>query len=107
MFETENYFLYLLLMAGVTYLVRAVPLVLMRGRFTGTRVRSFFFYMPYAVLSVMTVPAVFTASGTLVSSLSGFAAALFLGYREKSLILVAVGTVLATLAAEGVLLLIG
>ena len=51
-----NFFLYLLIMAGVTYLVRMLPLVLCRRKIENKFIRSFLYYIPYAVLSVMTVP---------------------------------------------------
>ena len=54
---TENFFIYLLVMAGVTYLVRMLPMVLVKKKITNTFIRSFLYYVPYAVLSVMTVPA--------------------------------------------------
>jgi len=54
-------------MAVVTYIPRVLPLVLVRGRIQSTFVRSFLYYVPYAVLSGMTIPAIFSATSTPVS----------------------------------------
>ena len=80
---------YLLVMAGVTYLLRMVPLVFLRSRIKNSFVISFLHYIPVAVLSVMIVPAVFYASESLVSAVIGFAVAVVFSYLEKSLVQVA------------------
>ena len=64
----ENFFVYLLVSAGVTYLIRMLPLVLVRKKITNRFVRSFLYYVPYSVLSVMTVPAIFLSTTTMVAS---------------------------------------
>ena len=87
----EVYLPYLLTMALVTYLVRAVPLVLFKKKIQNRFALSFLYYMPYAVLSVMTVPAVFFATDHVVSAAAGVAAALVLAFRKSDLLLVAIG----------------
>ena len=94
---------YLLTMAAVTYLVRAVPLVLIKEKIKNRFILSFLYYMPYAVLSVMTVPAVFFATGSIASAAAGVLAALALAYFKKGLVTVALGASLAVFAAEMVL----
>ena len=91
---------YLLTMAAVTYLVRAVPLVLIKEKIKNRFILSFLYYMPYAVLSVMTVPAVFFATGSIASATAGVLAALALAYFKKGLVTVALGASLAVFAAE-------
>lgn len=91
---------YLLTMAAVTYLVRAVPLVLIKEKIKNRFILSFLYYMPYAVLSVMTVPAVFFATGSIASAAAGVLAALALAYFKKGLVTVALGASLAVFAAE-------
>ena len=54
----KDYFLFLLVMAGVTYLLRAVPFVLLKGKIKSRFWRSFLAYVPYTVLAAMTVPAI-------------------------------------------------
>lgn len=99
-----NFFLYLLIMAGVTYLVRMLPLVLVRRKITNRFVRSFLYYIPYSVLSVMTVPAIFYSTGNIISALVGSAIAVVLAYKKKSLIVVAAFAALAVLVTELVMM---
>ena len=95
----ENFFLYLLVMAGVTYLLRMIPMVLVRKKITNRFILSFLYYIPYTVLSVMTVPAIFFATD-LIRATIGFAVALFLGYKEKSLVTVAMLSCAAVLVVQ-------
>ena len=71
---------YLILMAGVTYIIRAVPFTLVRGKIKSVYIRSFLYYVPYAVLSAMTFPAVFYSTGNIWTALCGAAAALVLAF---------------------------
>ena len=98
-----NFFLYLLIMAGVTYLVRMLPLVLVRKRITNRFIRSFLYYVPYSVLTVMTVPAIFFSTGHLASAMAGTLTALALSYKKQSLIVTASFAALAVLLVEIVL----
>ena len=81
--------LYLLVMAGVTYLIRVIPFALFRKEIRSPFFRSLLHYIPYAVLSAMTIPAIFTSTGDAVTSVAGTAVALVLAYFGKPLILVA------------------
>lgn len=94
------FFVYLLVMAGTTYLIRMLPLVLVKRKIENRFVLSFLYYMPYAVLAVMTVPAIFYATGSFLSAAVGFAVALVLAYFGKSLVMVAGAASLAVLVAE-------
>lgn len=95
-----NFIIYLLVMAGVTYLVRMLPLVLVRGKIENKYISSFLYYIPYAVLTVMSVPGILYSTGHIVSAAVGTAVALIFAYRKKSLIVVASLAVLAVLAVE-------
>lgn len=95
-----NFFVYLLVTAGTTYLVRMLPLVLMKGKITNRFLLSFLHYIPYAVLSVMTIPAIFSATGDIRTAAAGFIVALVLAWRGKSLLTVAAAACAAVLAAE-------
>jgi branched-subunit amino acid transport protein len=95
-----NFFLYLLIMASVTYLVRMLPLVLCRKKIKNRFIRSFLYYIPYAVLSVMTVPGILFSTGHIVSAIAGTLTALFFAYKKKSLIIVASLAALAVLLCE-------
>lgn len=84
-----TFYLYLSVAAGVTYLVRMLPLVLVKKKITNTFLLSFLNYIPYAVLSVMTIPAIFYATDYRLSAVLGFAVAMILSYFEQSLVKVA------------------
>lgn len=87
-------------MALVTYLIRAVPFVLFRRRIRSRFLRSLLFYMPYAVLSAVTLPAIFSSTGRTASSLVGCAAAALAALRGRSLLIVAACACAAALLAE-------
>ncbi len=86
---TDRFFIYLIVMAGVTYLVRMLPLVLFRSKIKNRFVLSFLHYVPYAVLTVMTVPAIFYATSSPVSAVAGFVLAAIFAYMGKGLLTVA------------------
>ena len=94
----------LFVMALTTYLVRMIPFVLFRKKLENPSVKAFFDYIPYTVLSAMTFPAILYATGSYISALVGFAVSLVLGFFEKSLLVVAIGTCLASLVT-GVILM--
>lgn len=87
-------------MALVTYLVRVVPMVIFRNKITNVRVKSFLYYVPYAVLSAMTFPGIFTSTGTYPSAIAGCAIAVLLAYKGKGLLTVAVGAAAAVFLVQ-------
>ena len=93
-------YLYILLMAGVTYLIRALPLTLIRKEINSRFIRSFLHYVPYATLAAMTFPAILNATDYLYSSLVGFFVALILAFNKKSLLTVAGFSCLAAFIVE-------
>lgn len=93
MLSLSTFFKYTAVMALVTYLLRALPFVLVKKKITNVYIRSFLEYIPYGVLAAMTFPAAFTSAGGLVPSLAGVAVALVLAYKKKSLLTVAIGAV--------------
>ena len=84
-----EFFLGLAVMAGVTYLIRMLPLVLIRRRITNRFLLSFLAYIPYAVLAAMTFPAVLDSTGNRITALIGLAVALVLAFCRRGLLLVA------------------
>ena len=76
-------------MAGVTYLIRMIPLVVFRNRIDNIYIRSFLAYVPYAVLSAMTFPDIFYSTGSVISAAAGTAVALVLAFFNRSLLTVA------------------
>lgn len=89
----------ILTMALVTYLIRALPLALFTRTITSPRIRSFLYYVPYAVLAAMTVPGVFTATPHLASAITGCAAAVLLAWHGKGLLAVSLAAAAAGLLA--------
>ncbi len=94
------FWLYLLVSAGVTYLIRMLPMVLFQKKIKNRYVLSFLYYMPYAVLTVMTIPAIFSSTANAFSAVVGFLAAVVLSYFGKSLVTVAALSSVAVLIAE-------
>lgn len=84
-----NVWLYIAVMAAVTYLIRAVPFTVFRRKIRSRFVNDLLYYIPYAVLSAMTIPAVFFSTGDLITAAAGTAAAVVLAYFGLPLIVVA------------------
>ena len=81
--------IYIAVMAGVTYLIRMIPFTLFRKKIKSPFFRSFLYYIPYAVLSAMTIPAIFYSTGNITTSIIGTIVAVVLAYLKLPLIVVA------------------
>ena len=101
-----TFLLYLFVCAGVTYLIRMLPLVFIRRKIESRFIRSFLYYVPYAVLTAMTVPAIFFSTGYLLSALIGTAVAVVLSLFNRGLLTVAIGAVSAVLICEIIIKLV-
>ncbi len=97
--EWGTFFKYVLVMAGVTYLIRMLPLAAIRGKVRSRFVQAFLYYVPYAVLGAMTIPAVFSSTGSLPGAIAGVAAAVLLGWMGKGLLTVAAAACVAAYVA--------
>jgi branched-subunit amino acid transport protein len=95
----EGFWVYLLVMAGVTYLLRMLPMVLMKEKIKNRFVVSFLHYIPYTVLASMTVPAIFYATN-LIPAIVGFVVAVICAYFKQSLVKVAAFSCVSVLVAE-------
>ena len=84
-----NTYIYILVMAVVTYIVRVIPLVFFKNEIKSVFIKSFLHYVPYVTLSVMTFPAIITASGNSLWGVIGFAVAIIVSLIKGSLPLVA------------------
>ena len=80
--------IYVLVMAVTTYLVRMLPTTLFQKKIKSKFAKSFFYYIPYAVLSAMTVPAIFYSTNGIFSALAGFLTAIVLAFCNRSLLTV-------------------
>ena len=100
MTDTLYLCLSILTMALVTYLVRMLPLAAIRRKITSPFVLSFLYYVPYAVLTAMTIPGIFFSTGSVITACVGFAAALLAALFNRGLLIVALSACGGVLAAE-------
>lgn len=93
-------YLALLVMAATTYAVRALPLTLLRKEIKNRTVRSFLYYVPYVSLSVMTFPAILSATASLWSALAGLLVAVVIAWVDGNLFRVSIGACMAVFFVE-------
>ena len=99
-------YLYIGVMALVTYLIRVIPLTVFRKKIENRYIRSFLYYVPYTCLTAMTFPAILYATASVISALAGVAAAAVFAFRDRSLVMVAAAACLAGFVTEQILLLV-
>lgn len=93
----------IIVMTVVTWLPRMLPLILVKRRIENTFIRSFLFYVPYAVLAAMTIPSIFFATSSVWSASAGLIIALILGWHRRSLLTVALGASITVFIVERIL----
>ena len=64
---TQNVYIYIFIMAAVTYAIRVLPLTLIRKPINNQFIQSFLYYVPYVTLAVMTFPAIIHATQSPIS----------------------------------------
>lgn len=94
---------YIFVMAGVTYLIRMLPLTLIQKKITNVYIRSFLYYIPYACLTAMTFPAILYATQSPISAFAGLIAAIILALKKGSLVTVAGVSCAAVFLTERIL----
>ena len=99
----SRFFVCALAMMLVTYFVRAVPFTLFRRKVTNRAAKAFLYYVPYTVLTAMTVPAAFYATGSVAVAAFGLFVAGVLAYRGRGLVVVSLAACAAAFAATFVL----
>ena len=97
--------LYTFVMAAVTYLIRMLPFVVFRKPIQNRFVRSFLYYVPYAVLGAMTFPAILYSTSNLISAAVGLAVSVILAWLGRGLLTVAVSACVAVYLTEWVMVL--
>ena len=110
----STYLPYLVVMAAVTYLIRMLPLTVFRRDIKSRFIRSFLYYVPYAVLTAMTIPDVLYCTGyvsggdpqPLWCALCGLIVAVVLAWRNKSLVTVAIGACVGVLVCQAAFLVL-
>ncbi len=96
----NNIYLYIMVMAGVTYLIRLIPLTLLRREIKNVYIKSFLYYVPYVTLAVMTFPAILATTENIWSAWTGFIVAIILSYKKISLFKVAISACLSVFIIE-------
>ena len=94
---------YIFVMAGVTYLIRMLPLTLFQKKITNVYICSFLYYVPYACLTAMTFPAILYATDSPISAFAGLVVAVIFALKEKSLVTVACFSCIAVFVMERIL----
>lgn len=98
--DIGRFLCYVVVMAGVTYLIRMLPLVLIKKKIQNPFIKSFLFYIPYTVLAVMAFPAVLTSTSSVWSAIVGMGMGIWLSFREKDLLVVIACSCVAVFAVE-------
>ena len=92
--------IYIAVMAGVTYLIRMIPFTAFRKQIKSRFIKSILYYLPYAVLAAMTVPAIFYSTGNIKSAVVGTIVAVVIAFFEKPLIVVALAAAASGLITD-------
>lgn len=103
---TERFLIYLAVMAGVTYIVRMLPFVLFRRKIENRFIKSLLYYIPYAVLAAMTLPAILESRAGLIPSAAGLVVAVVTAYFGLGLLPVALSACGAVFVFEWIMTLI-
>lgn len=91
------------IMAGLTYLIRMLPLTFFRREIESKFINSFFSYIPYAVLGAMTFPEILYSTGNMISAVCGLITAVILSFKNKSMLLVSLASCGVVFLAERVI----
>ena len=94
----NNMYIYMFIMAAVTYLIRMLPLTLIKRKITNKFFKSFLYYVPFVTLAVMTFPAILTATDSVWSAAAAFVVSMIVAYAGGGL------PIVATIACAVVLL---
>lgn len=97
---TRNVYIYIFIMAGVSYLIRTLPLTLIRKEIKSTFLKSFLYYVPYVTLAVMTFPAIVEATQSPVAGALALVVGIVVAWCGKSLLTVAVLCCLTVFVAQ-------
>ena len=102
-----NVYIYIACMAGITYLIRVLPLTLIRKPIQNKTLCSFLYYVPYVTLAVMTFPAILHATQNPLAGAAALIVGVVLAFRGRSLVVVSVACCAAVFVTEQILRLIG
>lgn len=103
----NNVYIYLLIMALVTYLIRVLPLTIIKKQIKNRFIQSFLYYVPFVTLAVMTFPAIITATKSPVSGIIAFIIGITVSFFGANLFKVAVSCCVTVFLAELILPFLG
>lgn len=96
----NNVYIYIAVMALVTYLMRVLPMTIFRKEIKNKTIRSFLYYVPYVTLTVMTFPAILEATGSVYSGLAALLVGVLIAWKGGSLLLVSVASCVIVFVLE-------
>ncbi len=96
----NNVYIYIGIMALVTYLIRVLPMTIFRKEIKNKTIRSFLYYVPYVTLTVMTFPAILDATGSVWSGLASLIIGVLIAWKGGSLLIVSVASCLTVFLIE-------
>lgn len=93
-----------LVLAGISYLMRMIPLVFCKGKIKNRFLNSFLYYIPFAVMTSIIIPEVFSATSSVISAVVGVAVAVVLGLLGQGMLIIAISSTLAVFVVENFIL---
>ena len=99
----QNTYIYLLIMALVTYLIRVLPLTIIKKQIKNEFIQSFLYYVPFVTLAVMTFPAIITATKSPISGIAAFIVGVAVSFMGSNLFKVAVSCCVTVFLMELIL----
>ncbi len=93
----KSIYAYIFVMAAVSYVIRVLPLTLIRKPITNKYIKSFLYYLPYVTLTVMTFPAIIDATGNTYLGIAALVIGIILAILTQNLFIVASGCCLVVL----------
>ena len=97
---SNNTYIYLLVAALTIFAIRALPLTLIQKEIKNRFIRSLLYYVPYVTLSVMTFPAIISATSSWISGTVAFVTAIIVAWIDGNLFKVALSSCIAVYAVE-------
>lgn len=98
--NTTTFWIYLAILSGSTYLIRVIPFVAVKEKIKNKFIQSFLYYIPYAVLTAMTIPAILYATDYILSAFAGLVVAIIFALKDRGLTTVAVVSCLTVFIVE-------
>lgn len=97
---THNIYIYILIMAGVSFVIRVLPLTLIQKQIKNKFIQSFLYYVPYITIAVMTFPAIINATQTPISGILALLVGIIAAWCGANLFKVSVSCCVIVLLAE-------